>query len=260
MSRIAIGSPAVSSGIGLFETMLVVRGRVIQREEHCARMIASAGALGFAVPSPAALEQEIMREAARSAGRDEAALRCVWVASGYDLGDTTCWTLTASSGALSSVTLSRREHGRVITLDAAQRRALPEHKLTSYAACVVALRSAVAQGADEALFVAHDGSLLEGTSTNLFAVARKTLITAPLAAGVLPGIVRQGVIAIATRSGYTVEERSPTIDEVRRGAFLTSSLTLLAPVRAIDGYPCDSPGHAFAELATLWRERFLASS
>lgn len=260
MSRIAIDSPAVSNGIGLFETMLVVRGRVIQREEHCARLIASASALGFAAPSPGALEQDVAREAARCAAREEATLRCVWVATGYDLGDPACWTLTSSSSALSPVTLSRREHGRVITLDRSQRRALPEHKLTSYAACVVALRMAVAQGADEALFVSQDGSLLEGTSTNLFAVARKTLITAPIASGVLPGIVRQGVIAIAGRSGYTVEERSPTVDEVRRGAFLTSSLTLLAPIRAIDGYPCDSPGHAFAELATLWRERFLASA
>lgn len=246
MKQLAIDSPAVAHGLGLFETMLVTRGRVVLLEEHLARMTRSAATLGFPTPDGDAFRREAI-DAAATAG-EEAALRCLYVASSLHE-----WTLAAEVHAIPPLTLSRRTHGRVITLDPTLTRALPEHKMTSYAPCVIGLRRAAAMGADEGLFVTREGLILEGTATNVFAIANRSLITAP--AGILPGIMRAWVLEHAASAGIAIEERCPSLDELREGSFLTGSLTLLAPIQHVNGERCRAPGEIFEVLAEGWRVR-----
>lgn len=246
--KVDVQSEAVAHGVGLFETMLVTRGRVPFLEQHLARMTRSADALRFPPPAREIFVREVEQAAIDG---DESAIRCLYVATGTTIGE--AWTLTAHGSPIPARTLARRAHGRAITLDPSLARSLPQHKLTSYAACVVGMRAAHEAGADEGLFVARDGGLLEGTSTNVFAVTTRGLVTAPVAAGVLPGIVREWVIAQAVELGIAVEERTPSRDEVRGGAFLTGSLTTLARVQTLDGDRCADPGEPIAELAERWR-------
>ena len=254
MKQLPFEAAAVAHGVGLFETMLVVRGRALQIDEHLVRMTASCDALGFPRPAPAAFRREIDL-ACSAVSAEQAALRCAWVAGG-GADDASAWTLGATVGEVPRVTLARRELGRAITLDGSFVRALPHHKTTSYAVCVVGLKRAIASDADEALFVSRDGLILEGTSTNVFAVRGDTLVTAPLTDGVLPGIVRGWVLSAASRAGLAVEERAPSADELRGGAFLTSSLTTLAEMRVLDGLPCARPGEPYERLRELWRREF----
>jgi len=239
--RISAGAPALAHGLGLFETLRVVRGRAVQTEEHLRRMRSSAEALSFPLPDEDAFRRAVAKAAMEVAALEEAALRCMFIAT----SDTT-WRLVATAAPIPETTLQRRRRGRAITLRTA--RALPEHKLTSYAVCTLGLREAVARGADEGLFLDAQGRVLEGTATNVFAIAGTTLITAPLRDGILPGIVRAWVIANAPRAGLDVIERAPSIEELRGGSFFTSSLTTLAPIRRIDGVACGAPSRAFAEL------------
>ena len=218
--------------LGLFETMLVANGRVVQLEEHHARMAASCVALGFPVPSPDAFR-------ACLATTDEA-VRCTYVPDR---------ALQSTAFPIPAATRARREHGRALTLDPSWARTLPQHKTTDYDVCVRALRQAVEWGADEALFTTTEGNVLEGTATNVFAVRGTTLITAPSA--VLPGIVRAWVLA----QGLPIEERPPTVDEIREGAFFTGSLTTIAPLRTIDGLRCAEPGEVVAELMHAYMRR-----
>lgn len=231
--------------LGLFETMRVVRGRVVEAEEHLERMLASARTLAFPLPDPEAFRRAIARAAKLAAQLDEAALRCVYMAPHGD-----DWRLTATTSPVSPTTLRRRRRGRAITL--AHSRALPEHKLTAYAASTIGLREAVAKGADEGLFLDGNGHVLEGTATNIFAMRDSVLITAPPGAGILPGVVRAWVITNASRTGLEIIERAPSIDELREGSFFTSSLTTLAPIRRIDAVACAAPPRAFAELRRLY--------
>ena len=240
MIRLRADSPAVAHGMGLFETMLVVRGVVVQRDEHFARLAASAEALGFPPPDARAFRAAVARAAKHA--DDEAALRCLYVQ------DVDRWRLIATVGPIPPVTLRRRNGARAITLDRSFSRALPEHKLTSYAASTIGLQRAINAGADEALFVDRDGRVLEGTATNVFALNGSTLITAPR--GILPGIVRASVLERARAVGLDVIERAPTVDELRDGGFLTSSLTLLAPLVELDGRACRPPNSAFAALSS----------
>lgn len=217
--------------MNLFETMLAVDGHVVQLEEHLARMARSAGTL----------DEDAFRAATLGAVRDgEHAIRVV-LAEG---------TLAATAFDLPEITRSRRIHGRAVTLPASATRPLPQSKRYPED---LHLRDAIPPGADEALFVTPDGNILEGTSTNVFALHGDVLITAP--DGVLPGTVRAWVLATAPTLGLRIEERAPTADDVRRGAFFTGSLTTLAPVRLLDGRPCALPGPAFEELGEMFRRR-----
>lgn len=190
--------------MNVFETMLVVGGRIVQLDEHIARM------------------GRDFRDVALGAVRsdDEHAIRVV-LEDGH---------LRATAFAIPEITRSRREHGRVVTLPPSLARPIPHLKRYPED---LRLRELIPEGADEALFVTPDGLILEGTSTNVFAVRGDTLITAP--DGVLPGVVRDWVIASAPQLGLRIEYRTPTIGDLLRGGFLTGSLTTLAPIRTLNG-------------------------
>ncbi|KAL9226979.1 hypothetical protein vseg_002731 [Gypsophila vaccaria] len=105
----------------------------------------------------------------------------------------------------------------------------------------------------ELLLSDGDGRLLEGTITNIFVVCFKgnceikenlpdnaslhsyEVQTAPVNAGVLPGIIRQLVFEICLSKGITIREVSPSWLE--RGnweeAFITNSLRLVQHVESI---------------------------
>jgi branched-chain amino acid aminotransferase len=236
-------APAVVAGLGLFETMLTVNGIVIQRDEHFRRLAASCEALGLPV-----IDVQTFRDVtARAVSSElESALRITWVIETADR-----WRMFAKSFPIPAATLARRALGRARTLSPAVRRSLPQHKLTSYAVCSLALRDAVAAGMDEALFMCEAG-VLEGTASNVFAVQNESLVTAPVAAGVLPGVVRAWVVEHAHSFGLSVVERVPTISEIEAGGFFTGSLTTIASVRAIDGRPC-RPHAVVEQVAEAYR-------
>lgn len=245
MIRLSPDAPALAHGLGLFETMRVVRGRIVQLEEHLQRMLASSRALSFPIPDEDAFRRAASKAAKGVATLDEAALRCMHIAASENE-----WRLIATVGPIPETTLRRRRRGRAITL--AHARTLPQHKLTSYAASTIGLREAIAKNADEGLFLDRKGRVLEGTATNVFAIDGDTLLTAPVRDGILPGVVRAWVLANARQLGLTVIERAPTLDELRAGSFLTSSLTTLAPIRVLDGRACRAPSRAFAELRHVY--------
>lgn len=227
----------------LFETMLVRDGRVLLAEQHLARLTRSAAALGMPLPDGEAFQRAALRTEAGApfAIVADHAIRCTWDGA----------TLAAEARPIPPPTLMRRERGRAITLDPSLARTLPEHKLVEhYAVCERALQQAFDANADEALFLTRDGHVLEGTTTNVFAVHANALVTAP--EHVLPGITREWVLEQANLLGIEVELRAPSPTELREGAFLTGSLTMLAPLRMLDGEACRAPGAIFDALAERW--------
>jgi branched-subunit amino acid aminotransferase/4-amino-4-deoxychorismate lyase len=218
---------------GLFETMLAVGGRIVQLDEHVERMARSCNELGLAP-----FDEDAFRDAAiNTVWSAEHAIRVV-----YEHG-----ALSATAFDIPAPTRSRRTYGRAVTLSPTIARPLPQYKRVPED---LDWREVIPPGADEALFVTTQGHILEGTSTNVFAIRGDVLITAP--DGVLPGIVRAWVLA----SGLSIEERAPAADDIRRGGFFTGSLTTLAPIRTLDGDACAPPGETYTELARLYSEMF----
>lgn len=87
-------------------------------------------------------------------------------------------------------------------------------KSTNLLAAVLAKEEARSAGAHEALFVAPDGTVREGGSSNVFAVVEGVLRTHPLSNRILGGITRLYTLRLARAAGYQVEERAFTLAEV----------------------------------------------
>ena len=79
-------------------------------------------------------------------------------------------------------------------------------------------------GAYEALLCAADGTLAEGSTSNIFIVVAGEVRTPGLDVGILDGITRAKVIEICRANGIPLRENRPTPDELRSAdeAFITS--------------------------------------
>jgi branched-subunit amino acid aminotransferase/4-amino-4-deoxychorismate lyase len=117
------------------------------------------------------------------------------------------------------------------------------HKLTSYAERMAGYRQAVDTGFDETLFLNTSGELTSAAAANLFLVRGGTLLTPPVASGLLPGITRQSVLACAARANIPVLEQSLHLADLQEAdaVFLTNSRIGIWPVAAFEDrtYPTD---------------------
>lgn len=122
---------------------------------------------------------------------------------------------------------------------------------------VLALFEAEQRAADDALILNADGEVLEGTSSNVFLVERGVLVTAPEDAGILAGVARDYVLALARRHELDVRTRTFRPSELATAdeAFLASDLLELVPVVAVDGKPAGGgrPGPLTRRLLAAYR-------
>jgi D-alanine transaminase len=94
---------------------------------------------------------------------------------------------------------------------------------------VLAKNTAIAAGADEAVFI-DMGFVTECSSSNLFAVIGGKLVTHPVSSKVLPGITRMVLLEIAEELGIEVDERAISEAEApwAQELFITSTLKEIA--------------------------------
>lgn len=111
-------------------------------------------------------------------------------------------------------------------------------KVGNYLAAVLATDAARRAGAEEALFVDPEGRVLEGSTSNVFAVIAGKLVTPPENLGILAGITRAHLIRVAATLGHPVEERAILSSELpgSEELFISSSIRELLPVVAVDGH------------------------
>jgi D-alanine transaminase len=109
-------------------------------------------------------------------------------------------------------------------------------KSVNLLASVLAKKKAQRASADEVLLL--DGGIVrEGGSSTFFVVRGGELITHPLDEHILPGVVRDHVIALAEQAGIRIDQRPIAVDELREidEAFITSTTMGVMPVASIDG-------------------------
>ncbi|HNA53865.1 MAG TPA: aminotransferase class IV [Anaerolineales bacterium] len=85
------------------------------------------------------------------------------------------------------------------------------------------------------VLLTKEGKILEGMTSNFYAVKKGTLITSQR--GILLGVTRRAVLRLARGEGMSVEYRPPQVDENFNEAFLTSSSRGVVPIVSIDGKP-----------------------
>ena len=243
-------------GDGIFETMRVVGGRVLELPTHASRLQASAAVL--AMPLPDDLER-CLRQAIADLCR----------ANGLDGADTqVAVRVTVSRGAVEGRALlppddvrpnmvvqawrvdppSPELLSRGLCLAISQVRRDPASplakvKTTSRAEFVYAQLEAHQRGADDALFVTTDGNLAEATSASLFLVEGAGLATPSLDCGILVSTTREWVISVGGPGlGLAVRQDHLTPNDlfVADEAFLASSVAGIVPITSVDGRPIGS--------------------
>ena len=250
-------------GDGLFDTGLALGGRVAFEDAHIARLVASAETLGI----PA--EPERIREAMRTlAGQGERlAIRTTLTRGSGPRGlkppedpHPSLFATAAPSTKAASFARLRLWPTAIARNDTSPASRL---KTLGYGDAVLAAREAAAAGFDEALFCNTKARVACAGTGNLFALFGTTLVTPPLADGVLAGIVRAEIFSgLAAGCGLRAEERSLSLPAFlgADAVFLTNSLRLLAPVTAIGDTTFPGAGHeAVASLMAALRARVARS-
>jgi branched-chain amino acid aminotransferase len=137
-------------------------------------------------------------------------------------------------------------------------------KVGNYLMAVLANREARLANAAEALIVDGRGCVVEGATSNVFVVlADGTLLTPPEADGILLGITRETLLAVAAELGIPIRLESLPLEVVKNAAevFISSSIRELLPVVNIDGTPIGNgqPGPTTLRLLAAFRKACLRS-
>lgn len=255
-ARISPLDRGITVGDGVFETLRVYRGVPFAWRRHYERLIASADALGLAVP-----DSDTLRAAADDVvganGLDDGRLR-ITISGGEGppgssrAGATprawiTAWPFTPWDGAADVVIAPWTRNERSATAGL---------KTISYAANVRALAFAEQRGAGEALFANTSGNLCEATGSNVFVVHRGVLRTPPLTAGCLAGVTRGLMLELAHHIGVDAREADVGMAEVATAdeAFLSSTTREAQPIAQVDGQPlAHAPGPITERLTDAFR-------
>jgi len=140
-------------------------------------------------------------------------------------------------------------------------RIYPQAKTLSMLQSVLAYREARRAGAYDAVFLGRDGTLTEGTRTNLFFTDGERLFTPP-AERVLEGVTRMTIIQAAGEAGLAVEERPLPEAGLAdyAGFFLSSTSTRIMPLKLLGGHASGIPElvRRLMKLYDDWLERWAA--
>ncbi|HEY5674933.1 MAG TPA: aminotransferase class IV [Malonomonas sp.] len=130
---------------------------------------------------------------------------------------------------------------------------LPQMKRGNYADCLYAANYAQQKGAREALFVDAGGNVLEGCTSNIFAVIDDQLVTPPTGTLILAGVMRRQILAAANEIGLKIAEETLPLVRLRQAdeIFLSNSLIEILPVNYLDGQVCKRGGRWRSLLARV---------
>jgi branched-chain amino acid aminotransferase len=230
-------------GDGAFEVIRIYGGRLFALADHLDRLQRSGAAIQLEFDRPA-LEREIEALLAEL-GDADGQLRLIVTRGGRRIAATEPLPPHAETLRLATVTYSP-----TVILNGV--------KSLSYAANMQATRLAKAQGADEAVLVQPDGTVLEPPTSAIFWVSPQgSLRTPALDVGVLESITRDRLVR-----ALDVEEGAWPVADLRAAseAFLASTTREIQAVAAIDGAELPAaPGPRTREafesfLATLGKE------
>jgi D-alanine transaminase len=224
---------------GVYEVCAVRDGILVDEAPHLDRLERSLGELRIAMPVARAALQVILRElVSRNRVRD--GLVYMQVTRGQARRDHgfpspgVPPTLVVTARSLDRVqSEARAAHGVKVLLTPEIRWARCDIKSVSLLPNVLAKQQAREAGCFEAWFVAPDGSITEGASSNAWIVDREgRLRTRPTSPQILPGITRAEIMALCRQHGLVCDETPFTEDDVRtaREAFVTAATFGAMPV------------------------------
>jgi len=217
---------AASDGLpdGAYTTLRTYgRDRVLRLEQHVARLNDSVARLGERQALEGASVRRAVTAALQATAHPESRLRLTFAPP----------RLFVAVEPYTPLDDALYQEG-VACVTVPVRRADPQTKDTRFAATAAATYRTLPLGAHEGLLVGEDGSLLEGLSSNFFAVREGRLYTEETRA--LPGVTRSLILELARGilPVSTIAVRLADLPSVTE-CFVTSVSRGILPVVSIDG-------------------------
>lgn len=231
-------------GDGLFATIRVCNGRPFRWRRHMLRLQRGANFLRIIMPVPDAKLREYATELIRLNNMPDSILRLTISRGigrrGYSPKMASTPTVTMSlhpSSAERNAPATWRLRTSSLTLRSSD--PLAYFKSCNRLVQVLARAEADEAGFDEALLLNDAGYAVETASGNLFWIDQEHVCTAPLGAGILPGVTRSVIFEVCEALGRRVQERAITCEQLlqAQGAFASMSSRGVVEISAIDDTP-----------------------
>lgn len=267
--QIRVDDLGLTRGDGVFETILVVAGEPRELRPHLDRLARSASMLELPEPDDNAWQRAVHTVIGNWTGGREMALKLVYT-RGVDGDPAAVPTGFALGTEVSDAHISARTTGiAACTLERGIDPGLAERapwlllgsKSVSYAINMASLREAQRRGADDVVFTASDGSVLEGPTSTVLAARGDTLYTPPPTVGILPGTTQAAAFRAAERAGFTTKIEPLTVPDLRAadGLFLASSIRKLTRVHTLDGETLPDSTALHTQLADAYESEYTAT-
>lgn len=234
---------------GVFETLLVLDGQLVELDAHLERLNSSLDTLYEADLPRGATNEVIARARAIRHGKLRLTVAPV--------DDGKLETQIATAEVEAEKVFPEPERAvrlRSIVVDDG----LGDHK---WADRRLLEDAAATQPGELPLVIDSDGAVLEASRGSVFAVLAGGRLRTPATDGrILPSIARQRVLDVAHDAGIDVEKGTLTLAELSDAGevFLAGSVRGIEPVRSLDGVDLPQPGEISARIAAGLRGRWLA--
>ena len=225
-------------GYGVYETLKLRRGVVFFPERHENRLFHSAAAIGL----PHSLRDgdvvnQVRALIAANPTVHDANIKLLLI-GGRSADDARLFIVLLNP--LYPDRKLYRDGAAVITYRGERR--YPEAKTLEMLMSTLAYRAAREAAAYDALLVAGDGVVTEGTRTNFFAIDGETVLTAPTGR-VLLGVTQITLGEVLAEEGLELRELAIHVDDLGHhdGYFLSSTSSKVMPIGSIDGRRVEIP-------------------
>jgi branched-chain amino acid aminotransferase len=263
-AKISVFDRGFLYGDSVYETIGTAYGRLFAANDHLERLERSAMRIGLRVPPRADIERAVA-ETMEAAGNPESRVRVVLTrgAGKLDLDpaavdDTQLVVIVFPLGAPTAEMYEKGVTVAVVSITRNSPSAIdPAVKSGNYLNNVLALGEARRRcHAYEAILCGADGTVAEGSTSNVFTVVGGEVRTPPLEVGILDGITRAKVLELCRKNGIRLVETRLFPNELRAAdeAFITSATRGVLPVTTIDEKPVGAgvPGPVTRRLMVLY--------
>ncbi|WP_031467501.1 aminodeoxychorismate lyase [Sciscionella sediminilitoris] len=262
-AHIRVDDLGLMRGDGVFETILVVDGKPRELDLHLDRLAASAAKLELPEPDRVAWQHAVEAVLERWT-EPECALKLVYTRGPEDTDEVTGFALGMSIGE--QVHELRRTGVSAVTLERGIDPGLAERapwlllgaKSLSYALNMAAGREAKRRGAQEVIFTASDGTVLEGPTSTVVLASGNTLRTPPAQIGILPGTTQAGLFRAAERAGWTCTTEPIAVEDLFTAdlVMVASSVRKITRVHTLDGKQLGDSSALHEQLCALYEAEY----
>jgi D-alanine transaminase len=247
---------------GIYEVVCVQDGEIIDEDPHLDRLERSLGELRIRMPMTRPVMKHVTRELLRRNGvRD--GIVYTQITRGvarrdhpFPTGDVKP-AVVMTSRRIKPQDPKLMDKGVTAITIPDIRWARCDIKSVSLLPNILGKQQAREAGAYEAIQIDRDGMVTEGTSSNFWIVTKDgELVTRQLYQGILGGITRRSLMALAADAQIRIVERPFSLEETReaREAFVTSTTSFVTPIVSLDGKPVadGKPGQVAKRLRELY--------